>query len=1171
MVADFDGGSVSPEREAIEKAKANQVPPIVITNAEDALLLANDLEQNQANMDEGMANRILSALDVFNSENPGALSDLVKNNALNQWKANTIESDPWPSSYDESNRRGAMGRTTGHLFAQRSAENLPPESYLGQKYAAEQEGLDTTTGWGTFSEHFNLAIKFDNKDIRRGAIEASVRDGLEQAGITVPENFGPVVRLHPELGEIMYLRPTEDGKARWTMVETANFRPEEFGKAFDPSDAFSAIGSAAGTVLTKNRMYGEFLGDLAGRYLGTFLEYAVSRGEVSWGDVALELGLNTGESIAETGVSRGMGRLGARVQRGPLGESALVRDIPAAEQNIADTAEMMNHLKTLTNTDKTFNVSPAEASGDLSALRWQKAKEQALSMKDQMGLSGVRDDNFEILKEALDVGMGPRQTMTYDPAGAVELPIPPVAEARAAGDHFVPLHARPTDDIHQIGYMFHGDEVSARSVGLEGADGFNLGVRADVDLSMGHVVLQDAFAGKHSQGMTGLLLNKVWGDLQQQYPGYPIYIAAQASKHTQNLIPSMRAKGWGIDESPALKEFLELEARVKAKELTPDVLVGHTIQRGNKGTLHSTDGQPLYEISSAPGEVSLTQPFLEDGYNRAAIEMALDETVELLPSAAQRNAVATDNLWTTIGWNKDTRVSNYSVVNRPDSAINQQVRRIIARKNQALTGAGASDADRILGQALIREELTGDLGVDEPNTILTGLVNERLDLGNLIQARDRLGEIATRTEDPDMVALVQSIDQMIYNGKVVTAKGNAIASSTRGKINASINNQKKAASHFETMSDRYAASRMFQKNTNGEYTNTSLQQWGTSLNNNNYRARVAPIVKDNPMLKLELGKTLRTLYEKEAFLTKPDGTRVWKRAKHESFMQRYGDSLQDLGSEQDFADLASFAQKGDTLPWTQYLNRLHGKAIRAQEVLGGGTVGDAIDGLSFKPDNILKSMREQPFGKLANYTTWLRKNAPADYASLQDNVKIQIQRNLQRKYFGGDELSRANAKGLEVWYKENKDIMEHVLGREYMVQLGAIVRGAGTTTASKGVTARREELLTTPIKWFRTLFGVLTRAQRQLTAAQWTAARQSARQATNMLSNPAAVAELTALQRKNLPMYSQAGIALLTRYGFFSEAGIVGQMDDPEYVKRAQAYLIGTAEDMWDATMESEE
>ena len=1096
-----------------------------LEQVEDALFLADALPGMKNERDR---HRTMMMLERFEEQRPGQLSKAHAAREIDSWEAGVIDAQPHASSFELNQRRRNLGPSGDIAFRPaRRLEDLPPDSYERVVREAELAGLDTTSGFGdNIWEVMKAAAQFDSPHVRNMFMETAVRSAIDEAGVTIPDGY-QVVRNHPDLGTPMYLKPTEDGKLRWTLADPQYSSFKDIGIIADPSDLLSAIGAGVGTAMTGNRLIGELAGDMVGRNVGLLIEMLISRDMLKEDEVYKAFGIGLLESGGETAVSRAGGRVMDRLTRGNrvlVDPRANTSDI---EQHISETADMMETIETITG--RALSLTPAEAAGSASALRIQRSKEANLSSAQQISLANERDINANILAEANEKAMGPRDPGAMDKnayQAVEELPIAAKSADQKKNKELV-TRSRTYDpenrDVELIDFAFT-DDVSTGST-FRAEDGFDKGVRLEVDRALERTVLTDAFAGQHSQGNTIVLLDRAWREAQEI--GYPMYTSSSISPSAQKMIKRMEEMGWRFD--PAVDPS--------------------DIKIAANGNMYSESGEPLFKIVGAPGEVTLTKPFREDGFEKMALESELRTYEEMLPAAQQWANEAQDNLLGTIGWKPQSRTSNYYVVNDARTGLRTQIRAIQNRFDQALTGVEAQGANRLLRQSI---RTATD---EEGNDFLTGLAGDTLDLGNLIRARDAMAEVAAKTQDPDAIRLVQTIDNLLKNGTVKTNKGTTVAASRRTTINEQIRSVSEAQDAVHEAASAVNVGIIFKKNADGEYINTTPQQWRTLLKGRSFLVNLAPVVGNSTGIRAESARVLRGLYRDEVM---PNGA-AWSRAKHDKFMSDYAESINHVFDENDVSQLQAYdLQGGAGELWEKLVNKATFRAERARAMTGATRTPTGPDPIAIQPTRIIESLNSQNWIQVQGYMDWVRRTDPKHFEVLQEQGRQQIQNHLKHKVFSGDELTRSQSKHLTEWYDENGRAMRLLLGEEYYQQLGAIVRGVDSATVIKSVSAPAEDVLTTTIKWVRTTFGVLTRPQRMLTAGQWTQARLSARAAVNMLSKPEAVRDITLAVRHGLDPKSQAFVAMLTRHGFFSDMGIVGDPDSPEF----QAQVAGYFNDM---------
>ena len=1104
-------------------------------DAASAKKAAEVLTENADVWDADRLEKGWSRVKTFVSENPDAVKQFAQESTLDKWKTTTIETSPMPSTF-EARRRKLEDPLARVIIPKRRLEDLSPDSRERVMAEEEKGGLDTVSGFGdNVIDVMHAAVQFDSPRMKRLFMEAAVRDDIEEAGIELPEG-AEVVGLNENLQEVQFLKPTEDGKLRWTLANSEVVRMQDIGVIADPSELLSALGSVAGTVLTKSRIAGEFAGDIVGRNIGLAIEYALSNGEVTPEDMQAAVMGTPFESAFETIASRVLGRIidtPARRRR-VLAEGD---NATRAQENIAETADAVEIVNDITG--KRLQVTPAEAANIEKALIEQRSKEKNLPAKKRQGLEAERFANQRVLSEATDKALGPTATSpNYDPYTAVENVSNTVADAHrraAISDEVIIPTTHQIEDGVEVRTFAFADDVSAGS--LNAGPEFDQGVRVFVDHDTQSLVVKDVFAGAKSQGQTLALLDRAWADTAQL--GYRMGTDKSVSASAQKMMTRLEGLGWSFSRNPAAKT----DPRT--------------------GNIFTEDGSPAFFVEGAPGEVVLTKEFREDAFDRMAIEGELESFEQMLPAAQELANDANTSLLNILGWRKQARHSNYTLDNPSSTGLRQQIRAVQNRLNTSLTGVEAAEADKVL-RAATRREVD-----DEGNEFLAGLANEQLDFANVLSARDRLSRIALETEDPDVVGIVRTLDNLINNSTARTLKGNPIAQSTRSNITNAIAASRTAQGFVTEASNIINSSRLFQKNRNGEFLYTNLKDWDSLMAGGaRFIKNLKPLIDGSPTLKRESAAVLRELYRDKVFT---DGR--WSRTKHESFMGRYSESLEVVFEADDLAALARFDLTGNGKGvWDRLVAKQTARAARASAFVGKADA--VVDPIKINPRAIIESISKQPFGRTAAYMRWVAKNDPKQFAQLQDAAKEQIRSRLQTKYFDPEVAgpqTRAKANQLTVWLNENERVIRDVLGEEYWAGIRATVRANDVTTRGFRIKGTADETQTIITRAFRSLIGPLTKPQRQLTAVQFARTRIAARKALRMLSSPEAIRDIGVAAKNGVTVESQAGIALMSRLGLWSEFGIVGDPADPAYQAAAMEIWQQLKEDTIGEEVEQEQ
>lgn len=1106
--------------------EAPTLKPWVFHNPVDvgnALEIIDDEQRFEAMEPQDRAAMIAGLKGWERSMGQGSLEQARTQTEGFRFEQANVDTSELPSYYEEKRQKREADKRYYNQSGLPKLENLPPDHIENVRREQERQGIDVHSGYGEdLVDVMHAAVQFDSPKVQGIFMEGQVRDDLEKAGIQLPDNYRPI-KYNEDLNQVMFLRPVEGtGKARWTVAEPATFRPQDFGKLVDPSETLSAAGAMAGVIFGKNTFAGEWAGDVVGRNLGLAIEALVSHEDITMEDYKNAVKGTFISSTIETIAGRTFGRLVAP-KKTLIGQKENLRVL---EQNIAETSEAVDTINKLTNREVV--LAPSEVADSTAALIQFKGKEGSASTATRQGLEEVRQENAMTINEANNkihgVGDG-TMSPDYDPY-AVQGPLREMnerLEAEVAAHGEIVLQSSkvdPIDGTEKMSYKFvHGGELPAKV-----ADEFGGKRQVGVEVVYNHATqtarLENAFAGSKSPGETVVLLNRAYRDVIAS--GYTPELSASISKQARNSMERLEAMGWSFRKNP--------NARVR-----------------KDGTWYTDNGEPAAFIDGVPGDVVLTTPYRNDGFDRMNIELALNDVEQGVAAMATYSDSANKHLMETIGWSQQRRVSKYHIKNPSSTGLRGQVRAMTNRVEQALSGPDVSAAEKNLG-AVMWKHTDG-----EGEEFLAGLASDALDVGNLLRARDSIWKIADETGDPDMIRMGETIDNLLKNGKYYTEKGNQVAVSTRSRINDAFNQADKAQAALERHTSFVNAQTIFKKNANGEYMYTTQKDWETLLKGGSkFMKDLKPVLDGSPQLMEEAQSVLRGLYRDEVM---PDG--VWSRKAHDQYMSKYRTALEHVSSPEDLDALARYDLTGNAKqPWDQFVARQEENSKRAARAMGFGTGKPPPSPIDIKPEKIIDSLRKNPNAETFAYIRWTQKNAPETFAQLQKQAMEQVRLDLHNKWLspkitkGG---SQTKSISLSKWYQDNKKILGLMFGDEYVSNLGAVVTTVDATTRRFRVKGVKDDPQTLFVRSMRSVIGPLTKPQRMISAAEFAKLRTQATAAMKLLTSPEAMSEIMLATRKGLDLHSQAGVALFSRLGFFAEFGIVGDPNDPEYLQAARA------------------
>lgn len=973
----------------------------------------------------------------------------------------------------------------------------------------EKQGVDTTTGFGDFGEVFGAAKEFNSPTARATYMDGIVRRNLEEAGIEVPKSL-QVVDVHPDLEEMMFLRPTEDGKLKWTLAEAEFFRPQDVAAIADLPSTLSAVGAGAAAMLpVKHPLLTEFAGDYLGRQAGNALEYLWASGEVSNEEVQSVFGGQAlMESALETGISRATGRVVDFAKT--RGKSRITErdpdrasELDASIQETADTLEALQQL-----TSREFNITRREASNRDIDIQEQAAQESKLKSANRATLERIRTDNVRALAEANDA-IARNHSTTDLPA------YEPYTVARQARDSVIRLRneygtvAAPEVEHFRGGRVaryFYKDSKAPTSANAKP----QAGVTVVFDDDAGVAMIDNIADAPNFRGGMPALFEEAFKD--SAMGDYALVSGRQLSREADAMMQRLSDKGWQVTKNP--NAVLE------------------------DGVWKVPDGSPVYTVDAAPGEVLAKGDVATAEFDRRKVEGTLEDLESLLPAAEQMSNEANSLLRGAIKWSEQRQTSGYALDNPRTSSLRAHLRRIQNRVDNALTGAEASEADRKLA-ALIRKEEG-----EEGETILSGLAGEELDIGNFLTARDKVLEIAERTGDQDMARVATTMDNMLRRGNIYTNKGNLVADSTRANINARVDDARRAQERVVSTASEINANVMFKKNANGEYVNTTPKDFDTLLaSGSRFMKHLKPLIESNPAIKLEAINAINEQYRKRVL------DKGWTRAKHETFMARYSNAMDAVMSPEQVRLLQEFPLQNRRSAWDSEVARSRSIVQRQIDRLGMSK----NDPTNVNPENIIGSLSKMGRAGAEIFMRDLNRSDPRLAAALRETSIEQTRRFLHETFFNVDKgVSRLKmADDLRMWLGDNKETLRAVHGEMYVRDLQTVVNAHLLDARRRRIPGFTPETQGDVIRVTRSLLGPLSKPQRQITAGNMVRQRFLANKILEVYSDPAKLRELRSA--KGISPLSRAGIAVLSRMGIWEAAGLAE--DDPQFLPKAREFL----------------
>lgn len=1117
--------------------------PVGLQSPEEAMMLANILQDPQAinTLGQEMYDSAFAQLNKYVGANPEVVEDFRVATEQNAWEEKWIDRSPQTHSRLVQAQRDTVAHNARALSSgivgpnslinpPTSLNDLPALPRDSREFLIERmeaEGVDTTSGIGGFWQNVGFAIRLNNSEAQRKAILGVAMDNVELAGATLPPGKSPITYI-PELGEYEVLMPTEDGKLRRTLVKPEVFGLQSAGHLFDLEETMAALYTGVavlrgGGFASKHPYVTELMGDYAGRNVGIMLESIISAGmgEADLADVAQAFSAprNIGESFLNTTLSRGLvrgaralgiGRFSEAERAGGPRETAEVID-----RNIDEAAELIEDVAKLT--EGTDALPLTVEAGSLSAKGAQQASSRMTLISSHRAntieeLRRERINTMGVANARVAERHGGGTSMSYDTHDLAEAAVGTVntqrqlevAKARSAmGDVQTEMY-NPTTGSRR--YFFNDDAALPVGAGEVAGD-----VGIEVISTEGRTHIVGAFAGKRSKGNMDMLMDRI---LEDAGDGSVVTFGDSVSKSAQRSIAAWERRGY---------KFAQNEGTITS----PD------------GTLVNLD-QGVYTLVSRPGEFVAPKIIADANYNRAAVEAGIEGVEDIVKVQQVRLDDANSHLKQQIGWSEQKQTSNFYLENTPQSGLMQGVRRLQNRIDQSLTGVEVSEAQKTLNAAVVR---TAD---EEGNTVLTGLAGRELDVGNLLTARDRLGQIATETGDKEIAGLVNNIDNLLKNkayinkttGKKVPAQTAAINESIErtGTIQADLNEAVALAN----------SSRMFKRNVNGELVNTDLAAIGRTMSNGSvFMQHMEPLLRVSPDIQVGARDAIGQLYRETVL-----GGTGWTPAKHATFLKNYSTAIKSLYGEADQVAIASVRP-----PSGQKLNRL-ATAKKAREDAWNKTVLDAYPDAEVakinSPADLVKTMGQhgQGVAKSTRFMRDLERFNPELHQAVKDEMIQQTEQNLHRTYFDISREASSLRTGVQLrqWFDDSKVLLESIHGEMYVRDLDTVVRAAELDAKRLVLKGKAPETQHDLIRVTRSILGPLSRPQRQITAGNYINHKRLAAQVLKIYSDPAQLRKLRAAGRAGMRARTDAGIAVLSRLGLFNAVGIEipADIDNPD-------------------------
>ena len=1166
---DVDQLSVAHDARIQQEIERKREEASTFSSLEEARKAAELLTAKAGEWDEDRLATGWKRVKKFVAQHPQEVAEFKRIDGIRKWKEANIDTSPTAHSrlikaQNESTQRGygteKPGRSEGEgIYVNRTAvpqslEDLPKvpgDSYEGVIDQLERDGVDTTSGIGGFWDNVGLAIKLNDSTAQAKAITGIALDNLEEAGIVLPEGVMPIT-VNSEVGKLEVLMPTEDGKVRRTLVEPEVFNLASAGRLADLEELMAGVYAATAVIRggqgAKHPFVRELVGDFAGRNVGIMLESIISgvQGEADLNDIvnAFDKSKNVTESGLNTVISRGIARTGrvlaganksyqAKYARGTETEAVIENNIDEAAQTLEDVNKLIG------DSDKALPFT-VEA-GSLSEKGGQQinARVNRMNVGHAEALEATRRERVRSLGEAnrrVAEKHSPGDAMSYDPHEVIESATGTVNTARRLEMEYqrskldqVSINHYADTNVTSFTMREEVDAATHAKGEIRGAHGI------DVVFGDDNVHVVNAFAGENF-GAAGM--QKLWHRVLQEAGDRPITLGDSVSPSARKAVEGMRRRGWDIVENPGV----------------------HKAENGTWTAQSVWDGegaQGVYTVVARPGEIRAPQLIADATFDKELTEATIDGVQELLPIAQTRVDDANYLLKKQIGWSEQRQTSNFVVDNKPTSGLQQQIRKLENRQAQVLTGVEASEADKKLAIAVQRT-------IDEDgDAVLSGLVNPQLDIGNLLNSRSRLNQIALETGDPDVARIVKTIDNLLANQPYINkATGRAVPAQTAG-IRESFERARTYQAEAEEIAGVVNASRLFKRNVDGKLVNTDLNAMGRMLANGTaFQQHLLPVLSRGPDLAAGARGAISELYQKEVM----DTGAGWTAKSHQSFLRKYGTAIDTLYGKEEQAIWKTFRPTpGATL------NRAE-RASKAMdwkwERLVNKYAPDAEVTRFSNPRDIVASVNNMDKGKAAGFMQELERLNPELHVQVRQTAIDQTEKSLHRTFFDVDRDIKGLQSGgqMRKWFDDNKDSLRAIHGTQYVTDLETVVRGAELDAKRMRLQGTAPPTQHDMIRVTRSLLGPLSRPQRQITAGNYINNKRLAARVMKIYSDPDMLRALK--QSKGMNVRTDAGIALFVRLGLAEAVGIpspenVNRPDtwSPEF--RQQVAGIYSAIDFW--------
>lgn len=1110
-----------------------------------------------------------------------------------EWQVSNIDTTPMPHPFYEKGRKlpgtrpGVLGVTSEEIANPKIAgygEFVPYEadSPEGRALARAKQGVDFEHGIDGLLPRLKLAKAFDKPEEKAIVMQAVLDDmGVDYSSL--PQGVKPI-RWDPDVGGLVFLRPLENGKWRWTAADEANVTAEDMADWADPSELLPAVAAAGvsffnpakkvpglGKVATSKRA--EILADYFGRSMGNTIEYLMSSGAVTPEDLEEKLGTSgiwksTVDVVAGRAMLRSVDALHSATEYMPWwgsGNLSPVRnatdrglDDVARRENVNVAADAMETLhQTIGTTEAAgprFHATAGQATGDKQVLIDEQAIEAQLPENASKALAGAREESrsaLQLYNETIhsynnrDVDL-PDMEQSFTPPDLVGA----TQESLARRQALDVAAARSKGDVVSTRHKGTGMEVEGDPGALEVPGGSRISYKlqgfdeADVHLDVLSYV--DETTGVETRRVTDAL-NKLGAGGETTGQAMNMYTQAideafdEGAEFGSDMVVSKAAQRVWETKLPDAGYQIELHPAIKADPNNPRY-------RAKDGSLHSPDGEPVYRVTATTPEAAGREFFerAAERMDRNYLEAGLDERYNMLDDLTVARDDALIGWQQTIGWDEATQRSLIYVRNTDQNAIAGVLKKLQARNQHALTQGVADPSVRMMQDAM-RMSAKGEAMFDGNS----GLLSERLDLGQLFASREHMASI----DDPLAREMTAALDSVIQRGTYTNRVGKPMPRNLKSEVYAQYKDYRTLNRNQNDLANELNANALYQRAPDGSYLNTSVDALDkmTRMGNRNFDD-VVKVARQSPEIKGELQQGLFELYNRKV-LQGPNG---FDRKAHDRFMGEREDALRQMFGAEDFARFKHIPEH-----FRQTVNA--GKKARAEMMETWGTAAKqaGLDPSKVKLNafNLNASFNKMGSGMRRRLMRQLDRDAPELAFELRRMHQRQVKDQISKTWLTGESTPN-KAKGFEQWLNTNRASLTDLHGEQYVQDLTTMKTLFLVDARRNSVPKARIDAQGTMLRYGRSLIGPLSKPQRFATAASYNRTRMNATMIMQTVSDPRMLRELVI--SASVPAASRPGFRVAQRLGWLSMLGIdqVGD-EDAQY----NAYL----EHVKDSTLNYEE